>query len=101
MPRRGSVDFLDLLGREKEARASFDKATEAAKGYADVLRENFLQVLEVLESFRESKSKNFVLRQSVLDTLDQVRQQEPVPPSRLQPRIPENLETICLQCLEK
>jgi serine/threonine protein kinase len=38
---------------------------------------------------------------SVLETLDQVRQQDPVPPSRLQPKIPRDLETICLKCLHK
>jgi eukaryotic-like serine/threonine-protein kinase len=38
---------------------------------------------------------------SVLDTLDQVRQKEPVPPSQLQPKMPRDIETICLKCLEK
>ena len=38
---------------------------------------------------------------SVLDTLDQVRKKEAVPPSQLQPKIPRDLETICLKCLEK
>src|SRR4051812_36942106 len=38
---------------------------------------------------------------SVLEILEQVRNQEPVPPTRLQPKLPLDLETICLKCLEK
>jgi tetratricopeptide (TPR) repeat protein len=38
---------------------------------------------------------------SVMDTLDMVRSLEPLPPHRLQPDIPRDLETICLKCLEK
>ena len=38
---------------------------------------------------------------SVLNTLEQVRKKEPVPPSQLQTKIPRDLETICLKCLEK
>src|SRR5262249_34014905 len=38
---------------------------------------------------------------TVLDTLEQVRSQDPVPPSALQPKLPRDLETVCLKCLEK
>jgi tetratricopeptide (TPR) repeat protein len=38
---------------------------------------------------------------TVLETLEQVRYQEPVPISRLQPKVPYDLQTICLTCLHK
>jgi eukaryotic-like serine/threonine-protein kinase len=39
--------------------------------------------------------------ETALDILELVRSQEPVPPSRLAPKAPSDLETICLKCLEK
>jgi WD40 repeat protein len=36
-----------------------------------------------------------------LQTMSQVWNQEPVPPTRLQPTTPHDLETICLKCLRK
>src|SRR5439155_18653356 len=36
-----------------------------------------------------------------LETLLQVQSVDPVSPSRLQPKVPRDLATICLQCLQK
>ena len=38
---------------------------------------------------------------SIIDTLDLIRATEPVPPSQLLPRMPRDLETICLKTLQK
>src|SRR5262249_28205736 len=39
--------------------------------------------------------------ETVLETLAQVQAQEPVSPSRLRPKLPRDLTTICLKCLQK
>lgn len=38
---------------------------------------------------------------SHLEVLNQVREATPVPPSRLRAKLPKDLETVCLKCLEK
>jgi serine/threonine-protein kinase len=38
---------------------------------------------------------------SALETLEQVRNVEPVAPSRLEPGMPRDLDAICMRCLEK
>src|SRR5205823_14836531 len=37
----------------------------------------------------------------IFDTVLQVLHDDPVPPKRLQPTVPKDLETICLKCLLK
>jgi serine/threonine-protein kinase len=38
---------------------------------------------------------------TALETLELARTREPVPPTQLQPKVPADLETICLKCLQK
>ena len=38
---------------------------------------------------------------NIFETVEQVKSTEPVAPSRLQPGLPRDLETICLTCLQK
>lgn len=39
--------------------------------------------------------------ETIPDTFEQVRTLDPVPPRQLQPKVPRDLETICLKCMAK
>jgi tetratricopeptide (TPR) repeat protein len=41
------------------------------------------------------------LGENVVETMNQVRTMDPVPPTRIQPKTPRDLETVCLKCLQK
>jgi serine/threonine protein kinase len=41
------------------------------------------------------------MAENMMDTILMVQQSEPIPPSRSQPNLPSEIETICLKCLEK
>jgi formylglycine-generating enzyme required for sulfatase activity/tRNA A-37 threonylcarbamoyl transferase component Bud32 len=41
------------------------------------------------------------LGETPLDTVQQILSRDPVPPRQLQSRVPRDLETVCLKCLEK
>jgi tetratricopeptide (TPR) repeat protein len=41
------------------------------------------------------------LAETLLETVLQVQTEEPVPPRRLNPAVPHDLETVCLKCLQK
>ncbi len=67
-----------------------EKAGPAADQYA--LGTTLYEMLTGRPPFRGS---------SILDTLDLIRTAEPVAPSQLIPRMPRDLETICLKALQK
>ena len=76
-------------------------APEQAGGHATKSARRPTSTLWVRSSTSCSSAARRSGGRSILETLEQVRHAEPVPPSRLVPGTPRNLETIVLKCLQK
>lgn len=75
-------------------------APEQARGQTDITGSVDIYGLGGLLYCALTGRPPFMAAKSV-DTIIQVLEQEPVTPSRLQPGVPKDLETICLKCLQK
>ncbi len=56
------------LGQTEEARKNFEVSIDKSKGYRDVKRDNWLDVLGVLDDFDTWKTENFVIRSHPSET---------------------------------
>ncbi len=106
-PLVGDFGLAKLLGEEGPTRTGMVLGTpqylapEQAEGRAgDVGPATDIHALGVI-LYEMLAGRPPFLGANTLEVLDQVRGTDPPPPSRVQPRVPAELEVICLKCLAK
>jgi serine/threonine protein kinase len=90
IPRGGYIMGTPLYMAPEQARGDIQRVGPASDIYS--LGATLYEVLTGRRPFTGESLKTI---------FEEVRERAPAPPSRLNPRVPRNLEAICLKCLEK